>query len=60
VSPDVQAARHRAFAHGPAADKNKARDNLADIDEPHGPDRGNSGRRDSGGHVARKKQCGLL
>jgi hypothetical protein len=26
----------RAFADGPAADKYKARDNLADIDEPHG------------------------
>jgi hypothetical protein len=25
-----------AFAHGPAAAKYKARDNLADIDEPHG------------------------
>jgi hypothetical protein len=25
-----------AFAHGPAADRYKARDNLAEIDEPHG------------------------
>jgi hypothetical protein len=26
----------RAFAHGPAADRYKAHDNLAETDEPHG------------------------